>query len=79
MALSVQYAVFYLVFHIKNISPLSNQKQAVCSFLEHFQSYKIGLIFFIYFFLDVYTKNFHPTATWLHCPRRGMPENGKER
>lgn len=50
VALSVQCAVFYLVFHIKNISPLSNQKQAVCSFLEHFQSYKIGLIFFIYFF-----------------------------
>lgn len=44
MALSVQYATFYLVPPIKQTS-LSNQKQAVCSFLEHIQSYKIGLIF----------------------------------
>lgn len=41
VALSVQYTI---VFQIKQTS-ISNQKQAVCSFLEHFQNYKIGLIF----------------------------------
>lgn len=69
ISVGYMFDIYYLLFHIKHTSPPSTHKQAVCSFFGTFSELQD--------WIDFYTKNFHPTATWLYFLKLECQKIGK--